>query len=134
MQWSEVFDKYFIIDGMQNSVVVFIPGTLTDSNIKWAWVSKDAINDPIDYSLLYQTTYACYGSEKDGPGYQFQKWRPLKVLSQEERVCNKIKVMEERWNRFQELKKKPPVIIHHATLTTGFSIDYGTTATVCDSW
>jgi len=31
----------------------------------------------------------------------------LKTLSQEEKVCRKIVIMEERWEKFQAAKKNP---------------------------
>ena len=106
MQWSEVFDKYFIIKGrLKIDVLVFIPGTYNGESIRYAWTTVEAIEAGLNYSSLVSIPFRLYGAEARRPGSQFDNWRPMVQLSQEERVCKKIRVMEERWRKFQ--KKKP---------------------------
>lgn len=112
MQWFEVFDKYFIINGRLTDVLVFIPGTYNGESIRYAWTTVGAIEAGLDYSSLVSTLFRISGDEASGTGSQFNNWKPIKQISQEERVCRKIRVMEERWRKFQEGKKAvPPKVV-----------------------
>lgn len=103
MQWSEVFDKCFnFANGM---VLVFIPGSYTGTSIRYAWTTREIIDSGLDYSLLSPLNYSIGFEEIRGPGGQFSKWEYIKLISQQERICNKIKVMEDRWKKFQDHKK-----------------------------
>lgn len=107
MQWSEVFGKYFIISGrFETNVLVFIPGTYNGEGIQYAWTTVEAIEAGLDYSSLFPILFRLYGDEAHAPGSQFDNWKPMVQLSQEERVCRKIRVMEERWKRFQKKKTR----------------------------
>lgn len=108
MQWSEVFDKYFIINGrLGTDVLVFIPGTYTGERIRYAWTTVEAIEAGLDYSSLISFHFTLCGDEVRAPGSQFNNWKPMEQISQEERVYRKIRVMEERWKKYQENKKVP---------------------------
>lgn len=112
MQWFEVFDKYFIINGRLTDVLVFIPGTYNGESIRYAWTTVGAIEAGLDYSSLVSTLFRISGDEASGTGSQFNNWKPIKQIPQEERVCRKIRVMEERWRKFQEGKKAvPPKVV-----------------------
>lgn len=58
------------------------------------------------------------------PSVITNSWTPIEtsrthlLTSQEERVCRKIKMMEERWERFQENKKKPKSEVRGKTFHT----------------
>ena len=107
MKWEDVFDKSFNIQGSPDKVLVFLPGTYTGSHISYVWTTLKEIERGIDLFSLTVLRYGLYGAEVKKPGYVFSSHQPLVRVSQEERVCRKIKVMEERWNRFQVAKKKP---------------------------
>lgn len=129
MQWSEVFDKYFIIHGrLGTDVLVFIPGTYTGESIRYAWTTVEAIEAGLDYSSLVSTLFRLYGDEARRPGPQFDNWRPMVQLSQEEMVCRKIRVMEERWRKFQEGKEAvPPKVVRTFVRTSpSYTQEYGT--------
>jgi len=109
MKWEDVFDKSFNIQGSPGKVIVFLPGTCDGLHISYVWTTLAEIERGIDLSALPKLRYGLYGAEREKPGAIFSSHQPLKILSQEERVCRKIVIMEERWKKFQAAKKKPKV-------------------------
>ena len=107
MEWSEVFDYYFIIENSPSRALVFIPGSHTGGHIEYAWTTVEDIHNGLDYSLLSNTTYSLMGDERLRPGNTFKNYHEIIKLSKEERICLKIKKMDERWGRYQANKKKP---------------------------
>lgn len=104
MKWEEVFDKYFVINHDTHRVLVFIPGSYDGSSIRYAWATREAIEDGVNVFTLYSHTYILFGAEIKHPSNLFNDWFPMETISKEERICRKIRVMEERWKKFQETK------------------------------
>lgn len=107
MEWSEVFDKYFIIKDRPEEVLVFIPGSFDSYSIRFAWTTVEAIEAGLDINMLSAIRYYLYGHELEGPSSVFKDWRPMQTPSPQERVCRKVRMMEERWKKFQETKRAP---------------------------
>jgi len=107
MNWEDVFDKSFNIRGTPGKVIVFLPGTYDGLHISYVWTTLAEIERGLDPSTLPKLRYWLYGAEREKPGAIFSSHQPLKTLSQEEKVCRKIVIMEERWEKFQAAKKKP---------------------------
>ena len=107
MKWEDVFDKSFNIRGIPGKVLVFLPGTYTGSHISYVWTTREEIERGTDFFSLPVFRYGLHGAELEKPGDGFSSHQPMKTLSQEERVCRKIVLMEERWKKFQADKKKP---------------------------
>jgi len=105
MKWEEVFDKSFNIRGTLNEVIVFLPGTYTGSHISYVWTTLEEIERGVDLLSLPVHHYGLYGAEIHKPGAIFQDYQYLVKMSQEELVCRKIQIMEERWKKFQAAKK-----------------------------
>jgi len=107
MKWKDVFDKSFNIQSSPNEVLVFLPGTYTGSRISFVWTTLEEIERGVDLFSLPLHRYELYGDEVEKPGDTFQNYQPLVRLSQEELVGRKIRIMEERWKKFQVAKKSP---------------------------
>ena len=105
MKWEDVFDKSFNIRGSPGKVIVFLPGTYTGSHILYVWTTLEEIDCGIDFFSLPALRYGLYGAEINKPGDIFQSYQYLVKMSQEELVCKKIVIMEERWKKFQAAKK-----------------------------
>lgn len=105
MRWEEVFDKYFIISGDPERVLVFIPGSYKENtSIRFAWTTKEDVENGLDISSLNRVNYGLYGKEKEEPSDTFNNWEYIVPISKEERICKKIRMMEERWKRFKKSK------------------------------
>ena len=105
MKWEDVFDYYFILETNPSRALVFIPGSYTGEHIKYAWTTMEDIHNGLDHSLLSNTTYSLMGDERLRPGNTFKNYREIIKLSKEERICLKIKKIEERWGRYQANKR-----------------------------
>jgi hypothetical protein len=105
MKWEDVFDKYFIIRHETDRVLVFVPGSYTGDSIRYDWTTVEDLENGVDPTSGYTTTYGLYGEERDAPGELFQDAHPIVKLTQEEKVCKKIKVLEERFQNNQQRKK-----------------------------
>jgi len=105
MKWEDVFDKSFNIKSSPGKVIVFLPGTYTGSYISYVWTTLEETECGVDLFSLPVHRYGLYGTERERPGDIFSSHQPMKTLSQEERVCQKIVIMEERWKKFQAAKK-----------------------------
>jgi len=105
MKWEDVFDKYFIINRYEGSVLVFIPGSYRGGSIEFVWTSIKNIEAGVDLQTFNRTIYNIDEWEISGPSLRtFGDWIPMVVLTQEERVYRKIKVLEERFNKHRKKK------------------------------
>lgn len=104
MKWRDVFGKAFMKKGWGGFAMVFVPGTLTADEVRFLWVPLEDLESGIDLSER-AFTYPYPFSLLDGPKDSLtREWRPIHFLTKEDKLCRKVRQMEERWGVFQRSK------------------------------